>query len=231
MARDGIGKKLFNYALFLLVLFCNLSSYAITYSTRLCSTGKISCIRLQNGATWNVLFPNPQQRYIAQRLNRMNTQVYGGMVLAVPDPRAGLLDYAPFPDTIQPTGQRQIIVDPNQLAWAAYDEYGRLLRWGPASAGKNYCPDTDEYCKTPTGGFSIYQKGGGDCVSTIFPLDEGGAPMPWCMFFNGGYALHGSYEVPGFNASHGCVRIFPEDAFWLNIYFAHPGTRVIIHGY
>jgi lipoprotein-anchoring transpeptidase ErfK/SrfK len=36
------------------------------------------------------------------------------------------------------------------------------------------------------------------------------------MFFHRGYALHGSYDVPGYNASHGCVRMFVKDAKWLN---------------
>lgn len=33
-----------------------------------------------------------------------------------------------------------------------------------------------------------------------------GARMPYCMHFNGGYAMHEGY-VPPFAASHGCIRI------------------------
>jgi lipoprotein-anchoring transpeptidase ErfK/SrfK len=33
-----------------------------------------------------------------------------------------------------------------------------------------------------------------------------GARMPFCMHFNGGYAMHQGY-VPPFAASHGCIRI------------------------
>ncbi len=36
------------------------------------------------------------------------------------------------------------------------------------------------------------------------------------MFFYRGFAIHGSNEVPGRNASHGCVRVYKEDAQWLN---------------
>jgi len=32
--------------------------------------------------------------------------------------------------------------------------------------------------------------------------------MPYCMHFNGGYAMHQGY-CPPFAASHGCIRI-PE---------------------
>lgn len=231
MIMERIIKKRVSLTFFLLLFSISQSSFAVNYSSRLCTTGKISCIRVLHGATWNSLFPNPQQRYIAQRLNRMNTQVYSGMMIALPDTQADLRDYAPFPDNIQPGGQRIIIIDPKQLAWGAYNENGQLLRWGPASAGQNYCPDTDEYCKTPPGGFSVYRKGGAECVSNTFPVDEGGAPMPWCMFFHEGFALHGSYLVPGFNASHGCVRIFPEDAWWLNTNFVRQGTKIIVLPY
>jgi lipoprotein-anchoring transpeptidase ErfK/SrfK len=40
------------------------------------------------------------------------------------------------------------------------------------------------------------------------------APMPYAVFFNGGYAVHGTYELKrlGLPASHGCVRLQPENA-------------------
>lgn len=40
------------------------------------------------------------------------------------------------------------------------------------------------------------------------------APMPNAVFFNAGYAIHGTNEVGrlGRQASHGCVRLHPEHA-------------------
>ena len=40
------------------------------------------------------------------------------------------------------------------------------------------------------------------------------APMPWSVFFHGGYAIHGTTEVwrLGRPASHGCVRLHPDNA-------------------
>ena len=40
------------------------------------------------------------------------------------------------------------------------------------------------------------------------------APMPWSIFFSGGYAIHGTEEVNhlGHRASHGCVRLDPDNA-------------------
>ena len=40
------------------------------------------------------------------------------------------------------------------------------------------------------------------------------SPMPYSIFFDGGYAIHGSYEISrlGHPASHGCIRLHPENA-------------------
>lgn len=40
------------------------------------------------------------------------------------------------------------------------------------------------------------------------------SPMPYSIFFNEGYAIHGSYEIShlGRPASHGCIRLHPENA-------------------
>jgi len=42
----------------------------------------------------------------------------------------------------------------------------------------------------------------------------GWAPMPWSVFFYGGYAIHGTTEIDdlGERASHGCVRLHPDNA-------------------
>ena len=40
------------------------------------------------------------------------------------------------------------------------------------------------------------------------------APMPYAIFFNGGYAIHGTNDIKhlGKIASHGCVRLHPDNA-------------------
>lgn len=40
------------------------------------------------------------------------------------------------------------------------------------------------------------------------------APMPWAVFFHGGYAIHGTTDLRnlGRPASHGCVRLHPANA-------------------
>lgn len=40
------------------------------------------------------------------------------------------------------------------------------------------------------------------------------APMPWAIFYHGNYAIHGTNQIKrlGKPASHGCVRLHPDNA-------------------
>jgi len=139
-----------------------------------------------------------------------------------------LMDIAPFPRYIAPGPFSKILVNQRKLAWGAYDAGGKLVKWGPISAGKRYCRDINKSCRTPFGKFVAFRKEGSRCESTAFPVGSGGAPMPYCIFFNKGIALHGSPRVPGYNDSHGCVRLFKEDARWLNYFVEIGGTEVLV---
>lgn len=63
--------------------------------------------------------------------------------------------------------------------------------------------------RTPTGSFRP-QRMYRDYYSKQYDL----APMPNAIFYDRGYAIHGSYETGslGRPASHGCVRLHPGDA-------------------
>jgi len=136
-----------------------------------------------------------------------------------------------FPDMVVTQGRSMFVFDPKQVAWAAYAPDGRLIKVGPASGGQNFCPDIKQPCLTPTGEYTVYRKGPANCKSTQYPIGKGGAPMPYCMFFKEGYAIHGSSNVPAYNASHGCIRVLPVDAKWLSKHFIEEGTQVIILPY
>ncbi|MAZ39588.1 MAG: L,D-transpeptidase [Legionellales bacterium] len=135
-----------------------------------------------------------------------------------------------FPAKRSATGRNVFIFDPRRHRWAAYNKNGQLVKTGKASGGKTYCKDLRRACRTPAGVFSVYAKRGANCKSSKFPIGRGGAPMPYCTFFRGGYAIHGSYNVPNYNASHGCVRVVPSDAKWLQS-FLHYGSTVIVRSY
>jgi hypothetical protein len=74
---------------------------------------------------------------------------------------------------------------------------------------------------TPEGIFHIYRK---EIMSwsTLFSVW-----LPYADYFTGGYAFHDYPDVPGYPASHGCIRIADGDAqvVWK---FATLGTRVAI---
>jgi len=60
------------------------------------------------------------------------------------------------------------------------------------------------------------------------------SPMPYSIFFHGGYAIHGSYEINrlGGAASHGCVRLHPSNAATLYALVNREGmgaTTIVIH--
>lgn len=65
---------------------------------------------------------------------------------------------------------------------------------------------------TPTGEFQPY---------LIKPMHYSrkydNAPMPNSIFFYGGYAIHATYDIKhlGRPASHGCIRLSPQNAKWL----------------
>ena len=61
------------------------------------------------------------------------------------------------------------------------------------------------------------------------------SPMPHSIFFHGGYAIHGSYEISrlGGPASHGCIRLHPRDASALYALVQREGlgaTTIVVHG-
>ncbi|HEV2613510.1 MAG TPA: L,D-transpeptidase [Gammaproteobacteria bacterium] len=203
-----------------------------TYGEVLCHEPGYTCFKVPSGETWESLFPDNAQRNIVMRLNRINEHLPVGRIIAIPEDLdiVDPMQYSPMDKQIPAPNEKLIIVDPNKMAWGAYDENGNLVKWGPASTGQAFCPDIQTGCRTKAGQFAVYGKGGPGCISSKFPVPYGGAPMPYCMYFNKGYALHAS-ELPGYNASHGCVRMFYEDAFWLSKEFVTVGTKVIIKPY
>lgn len=209
--------------------FAPLANAHHTYGSKICKQPQYTCLKVKRGENWHNLFPDPQVREVVRRINRKNNALLSGSVIAVPRDRynVSLMSHSPFPNKIAAPGSTYIRVDLQKLAWGAYDAAGHLVKWGPASGGKNYCPDVGRACKTVQGTYTIKRKQGAGCKSSKYPKPNGGAPMPYCMHFYRGYAMHGSNTVPGFNASHGCVRIFNEDAQWLNQNFIRVGVTKV----
>ena len=59
------------------------------------------------------------------------------------------------------------------------------------------------------------------------------APMPYAIFFNGGYAVHATFDLKrlGTPASHGCIRLHPENAAQFYSLATNSGlgnTRIVV---
>ena len=137
-----------------------------------------------------------------------------------------------FPAKRTATGRKVFVFDPKATAWAAYDAQGNRVKTGRASGGKDFCEDVGRPCRTVTGKYRVYSKKGEECRSSKYPIETGGgARMPHCMHFHGGYSIHGAYHVPNYNASHGRIRVLPSAAKWLNQSFVDIGTSVEVKSY
>ena len=134
------------------------------------------------------------------------------------------------PTSHKASGVPVFIFNPRTHSWALYNSQGKLLKVGKGSGGKNYCPDIRRACRTPAGTFHVIAKKGATCKSSKYPVGKGGAPMPYCTFFTKNHGIHGSYDVPNYNASHGCVRVRPSDAKWIQSMLPI-GSIVIIKSY
>jgi len=70
---------------------------------------------------------------------------------------------------------------------------------------------------------------------TWFSKEYYNSPMPYSIFFHGGYAIHGSYEIHrlGGPASHGCIRLHPQNAAALFALVKQQGidaTTIVVSG-
>lgn len=136
-----------------------------------------------------------------------------------------------FPNKQSFQNEIVFVFDPKLLAWAIYKK-GVRVGTGRAIGGKDFCEDIQKPCRTVEGEYTIFRTEDKNCTSNTFPIDEGGgAPMPNCMFFYKGYAIHGSDSLPPHNASHGCIRVAKKAAEWMHTYYLKEGALVIVKPY
>ena len=190
------------------------------YAKSLCNQPGYTCRSVTINDNWFTLFPHFQDREKEMRLNRTNVALMYRNWIVVPKDfsKTSYMDMSPLPNHMNTHDHKEIFINLSLFAFGAYDKTGRLLYWGPVSSGRTQCFDSDKKtCSTATGNFRVFRIGGKDCVSKEYPLEtHGGAPMPYCMFFHGGTAFHTSTLSGFINRSSGCVRMFNDDAKWVN---------------
>ena len=147
------------------------------------------------------------QLAVLEKLNRADAAHLGRLdSLVVPSAwYDDELQYSPFPLSYPAASRlpKLLLVDQAAQAFAAYEQ-GRLLRWGPVSSGRRAYP-------TPSGVFHLNWRSRGR-HSSVNPQWY----MEWYFNFDNvrGLALH-SYTLPGYPASHACVRLLERDATWI----------------
>jgi hypothetical protein len=162
---------------------------------------------------------SPRQRAILEKLNRADAAHLPRLrQIVVPwEWHDDELAYSPFPLSYPAAGGKLLVVDLGWQAFAAY-EVGRLVRWGPVSSGRRSSP-------TPDGRFQLNWRSRGR-HSTVNPAWF----MEWYINFDNirGLALH-SHPLPGYPASHGCIRLLERDAIWMHEW-GEAGTPLVIVG-
>lgn len=140
-------------------------------------------------------------------LNRADAAHFkSGEMYVVPDVFfADVLKYSPFPQELPLLSETDqcVLISYSLQAFAAYSR-GQLVRWGPVSMGK-------QSTLTPTGLFHCNWKSR-KTISTINPEWV----MEWYINLDNmlGVSMH-QYDLPGYPASHACVRLLNEDAIFL----------------
>lgn len=96
---------------------------------------------------------------------------------------------------------------------------GDSFTWPVSSARSGYV--------TPRGTFAPYS-----LQRMHFSHKYHMSPMPYSIFFAGGYAIHGTYSVAqlGRPASHGCIRLSPTHAAQLFAMVKAEGASISISG-
>lgn len=138
-------------------------------------------------------------------------------------------DLQPVPKGLDPW-DRWIDIDITKQMLVAY-EGSRPVYVTLVSTGKK--GTNEEPFETPTGRFRIRSKqitsnmDGATATDGNYAIQD----VPWVMYFQGSYALHGAFwhESFGSTRSHGCVNLGATDARWL-FYWTTPFVPELWHG-
>jgi len=116
----------------------------------------------------------------------------------------------------------QVYIDKSLQRMWVYLDNDYVGDWKVSTARRGYW--------TPVGTFRPY-----NLERMHYSRKYHNSPMPWSVFFKGGYAIHGTNAVRrlGRPASHGCIRVHPRNAkklYQLIRRYGKRHTRIIIRG-
>ena len=150
---------------------------------------------------------SPDQVELLEKLNRCDRDhlIHIPALVTPAEWDLGEVAYSPLPAEYEWVTDRPkafLVYLPGQ-AFGAY-ESGRLVRWGPVNSGRLELP-------TPPGEYHLTWRSPGRPSS-----ENPDWFLKWYYNFDNahGFSFH-AYTMPGYPASHGCVRMLERDAQWL----------------
>lgn len=169
-----------------------------------------------------------------EKLNRADTKYLRRLrEVVVPDTwPTEELSIAPLPAQwdAEAGESKFILADLALQAFGAY-EFGKLVYWGPISSGTKKVP-------TPPGVYHLNWR-----AKRHVSTEDKSWILNWYFNFHNtsGRAFH-AYAMPGYPASHSCIRLLDRDAEWLYHWGISwqlsangrevlvPGTKVLLQG-
>jgi len=151
-----------------------------------------------------------KERYAILALNRLDSKSkFNSDTLVIPVKiDTTLMAYSPFPmqlDVLSEVKKFVVFSYPIQ-AYAVYSN-GTLVKWGPTSMGKKSAQTTRGLM------FANWKKK--LAISTV--KSEWKLPYNFNIHNTHGIGWH-QYDLPGYPASHSCLRLLMKDAVWLYSY-------------
>lgn len=171
-------------------------------------TGPYTTLTLQTAHPLQEITTKVGEAHVATvlKLNRINSSfLKTGSTVVIPAEGTDFNSLSPFPTDLPDATSipKLMLVSQRVQAFGLY-ENGRLVKWGPTSTGK-------QSTQTPSKLYFTNWKG--KEVKSSFD-DE------WILKWNfnldnkEGIGMH-QYEMPGYPASHSCIRMFANDAEWI----------------
>ena len=124
---------------------------------------------------------------------------------------------------IAPASAKSVVakIDLSQQRLHLYVNGSKRGSWAVSTARRGY--------RTPIGTFRPQR-----LHRTYYSKKYRGSPMPYSVFFHGGYAIHGTTHIRnlGRPASHGCIRLHPGNTARLFSLIRRHGagnTRIVIN--
>lgn len=170
--------------------------------------------KIKKGDTLAIIAPR-ECWDIIEKVNRIDAKhLIIGKTILIPSNFEKAKEFLPVPENIPNISAERALVMYLDIQYFGAYEKGKFVFWGPFSSGK-------KGYSTPSGNYEMLWK------SENYISKKYNMPMPYAVNFSpAGYFIH-EQSLPGWPASHGCVRLRRADAKKI-FQWIKKGDRIII---